>query len=116
MERSLRESRARVRRSRSKSREAGLKRVEVLVPEVHADLVRAYAAQLRRGDSSDTLRQVRKLIAKAYREFHASCLDNIQVNPDTANFADAAIVATALMHRGNAAAFKLGRELKLLLR
>jgi hypothetical protein len=104
----------RVSKSRQRRRLAGLKRVEVLVPADHADAVRAYAAQLREGSQSESLVRLRKLIASAYQRFHAMCLDNIQVNPEKADFADAAIVAAALMHRGNAEAYKLGREISRL--
>lgn len=106
----------RVRQSRERRRQAGLKRIEVFVPKDMADLVKAYAAQLREGSQSEVMGQVRKLVAKAYRKFHASCLDNIHVNPDSADLADAVVVAAALMHRGNAEAFKLGRQIRSLAR
>ena len=106
----------RVHRSRRRMRQAGLKRVEVLVPEGQVDLVKAYAAKLREGSRSEALAEIRKLVAKAYRKFHATCLDNISVNPDEADFGDAVVVAAALMHRGNAEAFKLGRQIRALAR
>ena len=40
--------------------------------------------------------------------------ENLSVDPEKADFADAAVVAAALMHRGNAAAYKLGRQLRSL--
>jgi hypothetical protein len=104
----------RVSRSRQRRKVAGLRRVEVLVPANHADAVRAYAAQLREGSQSEALVQLRKLIASAYQRFHAMCLDNISVDPEKADFADGAIVAAALMHRGNTEALKLGREISRL--
>lgn len=104
----------RVRQSRERRRRAGLKRIEVFVPSDKADLVKAYAAQLREGSRSQVVSQVRKLVAKAYRKFRASCLDNIDVDPDSADLADAAVVAAALMHRGNAEAFRLGRQIRSL--
>lgn len=106
----------RVQQSRERRRRAGLKRVEVLVPIDKADMLKAYAAQLREGSQSEALQEVRKLVAKAYRKFRASCLDNISINPDDADFADAAVVAAALMHRGNAEAFRLGRQIRSLAR
>jgi len=108
--------RERVRQSRERHRRAGLKRIEVIVPEDKADLLRAYAAQLREGSRSEVIEQVRKLVRKAYRKFHARCLDNIHIDPDSADLADAAVVAAALMHRGNAEAFKLGRQIRSLVR
>lgn len=106
----------RVRQSRARHRQAGLKRIEVVVPKDKADLLKAYAAQLREGSQSEVLGQVRKLVAKAYRNFRASCLDNIQVNPESADMPDAAVVAAALMYRGNAEAFKLGRQIRKLVK
>lgn len=106
----------RVRQLRERRRRAGLKRVEVLVPEDKADLVKAYAAQLREGSQSEVVEQARKLVKEAYRKFHARCLDNIQIDPDRADLADAAVVAAALIHRGNAEAFKLGRQIRRLIR
>jgi hypothetical protein len=107
-------ARQRVSKVRERHRKAGFKRVEVLVPKDQVDALKAYAAQLREGSQSERVEKARKLIAKAYRQFHASCLDNIDVNPEDANLSDAAVVAAALMHRGNAEAFKLGRQLRSL--
>ena len=79
-------------------------------------MVKAYAAQLREGSHSEALAEIRSLVTKAYRKFHASCLDNISVDPERAEFADAMVVAAALMNRGNAEAFKLGRQIQNLAR
>jgi hypothetical protein len=107
-------SKERVRRSRMRRLQAGLKRIEVLVPADQVDMVKAYAAELREGGHSAAMSEVRKLIAKAYRKFHASCLDNISVDPEKAGFPDAMVVAAALMHRGNAEAYKLGSQIRSL--
>jgi hypothetical protein len=104
----------RVRKSRDRRRLAGLKRLEVFVPNDKVDLVKAYVAQLRDGSNEEARDRIRILLSKAYQNFGASCLDNIQVDPARADFADAAIVAAALMHRGNADAYKLGRQLRSL--
>lgn len=106
----------RVVRVRARHRAAGLRRIEVLVPEDQVDAVRAYAAQLREGSQSQRVEQARKLLATAYRKFHATCLDNIGIDPETASLPDAAVVAAALMHRGNAEAFKLGKQISKLAR
>lgn len=106
----------RVQKSRERRRRAGLKRVEVLVPEDKTEFVKAYAAELREGSESDVKRQVRDLIAEAYRRFHASCLDNIDIDPEQADFPDAAVVAAALMNRGNSEAFRLGRRIRNLIK
>ena len=109
-------SKERVRASRARRRDSGLKRVEVYAPADKIDLVKAYAAQLRDGSGEETLAAARKLIARAYKRFHASCLDNIDIDPQRADLSDAAIIAIALMHRGGAEAYKLGRELRKLVR
>lgn len=106
----------RVRHSRQRRHAAGLKRVEVYVPADKADFVKAYAAQLRQGSQSESVERARKLIAQAYRRFHASCLDNIDIDPERADLSDAAVIAAALMHRGNAEAYKLGSEIRKLVR
>ncbi len=104
--------RERIRRLRDRRRQAGLMRVEVLVPKERADAVKAYAAQLREGSQSERLVEVRRLIAKAYKKYRVTCLDNIDVKPNDADFPTAMIVAAALMHRGNAEAFRLGRQIR----
>ena len=106
----------RVRHSRRRREAAGFKRVEVYVPADKADYLRAYAAQLREGSESETVQAVRKLVAQAYRRFRASCLDNIEIDPEHASLSDAAVVAAALMHRGNPEAYKLGAEIRKLAR
>src|SRR5262245_40344797 len=102
----------RVFQSRRRQRQAGFKRVEVLVPIHQVDQLKAYVAQLRHGSESEALARMRKLIASAYQRFHAACLDNISVDPEKAGFGDGAVVAAALMHRGNSEAYKLGREIR----
>lgn len=104
----------RVYKSRERQRRAGLKRVEVFVPKEQVDKLKAYAAQLREGSESEAVREARQLISKAYKKFRAKCLDNIHVDPEKAGLSDAAVVAAALMHRGNAEAYNLGRRLSRL--
>ena len=106
----------RVNRSRARRRQAGLKRVEVFVPADQVEKLKAYAAQLREGSESEAVKEARQLIAKAYRKYRAKCLDNIDVDPEKAGLADAAVVAAALMHRGNAEAYNLGRMLARLVK
>ncbi len=106
----------RVYQSRERRRRAGLKRVEVFVPNDQVEKLKAYAAQLREGSESEAVKEARKLIAKAYRKFRARCLDNIDVDPEKAELPDAAVIAAALMHRGNAEAYSLGKRLSRLAR
>ena len=106
----------RVHKSRERRRRAGLKRVEVFVPANQVDKLKAYAAQLREGSESEAVKEARMLIAKAYRKYRARCLDNIDVDPEKAGLADAAVIGAALMHRGNSEAYSLGRMLVRLAR
>lgn len=106
----------RVSRLRDRKKRAGLKRVEVFIPADKLSLLKAYVAELRASSQSEAKERARKLIAKAYKQFYASYLDNIKVNPETADFADAAIVAAALIHRGNSEAYRLGQEINKLIR
>ena len=106
----------RVRQSRERRRQAGLKRVEVMVPKEKVEQLKAYAADLREGSQSEVVSEARKLIARAYRKYRARCLDNILIDPENAGLSDAAIVAAALMHRGDADAYKLGQQLNRLAR
>lgn len=101
---------------RKKAADVGLKRVEVLVPIDKVDALKAYAADLREGDASEKLKQVRKLIRSAYGQYHARHLDNISINPEQADFADAAIVAAALMNKGSGKAYELGQRIRRLAR
>lgn len=93
-----------------------MKRVEVFVPVDQVDKLKAYAAQLREGSKSEAVNEARKLIAKAYKRFRARCLDNIDVDPETAELPDAAVIAAALMHRGDSEAYNLGKRLSRLAR
>jgi hypothetical protein len=106
----------RVHQFRSRRQVAGFKRVEVFVPSDKVDLLKAYVAELRDGSDSAVKEKLRRLLEKAYRNHHARCLDNIHVDPAKADFGDAAVVAAALMHRGNAEAYRLGREISGLVR
>ncbi len=106
----------RVQQSRERRRRAGLKRVEVFVPNEKVNQLKAYAADLREGSQSEVVNEARKLIARAYKKYRAQCLDNISVDPQSASLSDAAVIAAALMHRGDAEAYKLGQQLNRLAR
>ena len=101
----------RVYQSRERRRRAGLRRVEVFVPAEQVDQLKAYAAHLREGSESEAVKEARKLIARAYKKYRAKYLDNIDIDPEKAGLADAAVIAAALMHRGNSEAYNLGRKL-----
>ena len=93
-----------------------MKRVEVFVPEDKVDQLKAYAADLREGSQSEVVNEARKLIAKAYKKYRARYLDNISVDPQNAGLSDAAVIAAALMHRGDSEAYQLGLQLNRLAR
>lgn len=105
----------RVKKYRQRAKDAGLVRVDVLVPKEKVDALKIYASQLNEDSNSERLKEVRKYIRKAYKKFHASCLDNIDIDPDKAQFSDAAVISAALIHRGKSDAFKLGRQIRELI-
>lgn len=105
----------RVKKYRQRAKEAGLVRVDVLVPKGKVDALKIYAAQLSDDSNAERLKEVRQHIRKAYKKYRASCLDNIDIDPDEAQFADAAVISAALIHRGKAEAFKLGRQIRELI-
>lgn len=110
---------SRMHKHRQRLKRAGLKRVEVFVPEAKVEQLKAYAAGLRDGDESERLNQLRKLIKKAYGQYYARYLDNISVDPESARFSDGAIIAAALMNRprsNNSRAYELGQQLRKLCR
>ncbi len=106
----------RVQKSRERRRRAGLKRVEVFVPQDKVNQLKAYAADLREGSQSAVVNEARKLIARAYKKYRARYLDNISIDPKSAKLSDAAVIAAALMHRGDTEAYKLGQQLNRLSR
>lgn len=107
---------ARVQRHREKTRKKGLVRVEVSVPKDYVNQLKQYAENLRAKAQSGHLEEVRGLVRVAIGQYRASCLDNIEVDPDRADLEEARVVAQALMERGNTSAFELGRKLRKLSR
>jgi|GEM_PF-1677094 len=113
------EKKSRMHKHRERLRKAGLKRVEVFVPEEKVEQLKAYAADLRHGDNAERLRHIRKLIKQAYSDYYARYLDNISIEPEQADFSDAAIIAAALMNRAgsnSSKAYNLGQQLRKLSR
>lgn len=84
-------------------------KVEVLVPPSARDDVLRLAAKLR-SEHRDT-RELRSLCARALSLYRARILDNVDLDrlPDLR--ARAGVIARALMERGDARAFVLGREI-----
>jgi hypothetical protein len=101
--------RQRIEKYRSSGGAADLVRVEVLVPPAARDDVLRLAAQLRSDHRDD--KELRSLCARALSLYGARVLDNVDLDrlPDLR--ARAGVIARALMERGDAQAFVLGREI-----
>ncbi len=96
---------------RSRIAKAGLKRVEVYVPEDKVELLKAYAKELKDGQQSVDILEIRKLLKLAHKRYKAKHLDNISIDVENAGFREAAIVAAALKHGGDKEAYKLGLKI-----
>jgi hypothetical protein len=99
----------RVKKYRSEGGAADLARVEVLVPSSARKEILAIAARLRaeyRGN-----KELRSLYDNALRSYRARILDNVDLDrlPDLRS--RAAVVARALIDRGDARAFAMGRQM-----
>jgi len=99
----------RVQKYRSEGGAADLVRVEVLVPPSARDEILAVASQLRAKHRSN--KELRTLYDQALRSYRARVLDNIDLDrlPDFRS--RAAVVARAMIDRGDARAFAMGRQM-----
>lgn len=102
-------ARRRVKRYRSAGGAADLTRVEVLVPPSARDEIIAIASRLRaeyRGN-----KELRSLYGDALKLYRTRILDNIDLDrlPDLRS--RAAVVARAMIDRGDARAFAMGRQM-----
>lgn len=99
----------RVKKYRSEGGAAGLARVEVLVPPSARDEILAIASRLR-AEYRDN-KELRSLFDKALRLYRARILDNVDLDrlPDLRS--RAAVVARAMIDRGDARAFAMGRQM-----
>jgi hypothetical protein len=99
----------RVKKYRSEGGAADLARVEVLVPSSARKEILAIASRLRaeyRGN-----KELRSLYDNALQFYRARILDNVDLDrlPDLRS--RAAVVARALIDRGDARAFAMGRQI-----
>jgi hypothetical protein len=101
--------RHRIEKYRSSGGAADLVRVEVLVPPFGRDDVLRLAAKLR-SEHRDN-KELRGLYDLALSLYGARVLDNIDLDRLPGLRARAGVVARALMERGDARAFVLGREI-----
>ena len=99
----------RVERYRSEGGAADLARVEVLVPPSARGEILAMAAQLRAKHRVN--KELRSLYDDALRSYRTRILDNVDLDrlPDLRS--RAAVVARALIDRGDARAFAMGRQM-----
>ncbi|MBC7576619.1 hypothetical protein [Tardiphaga sp.] len=102
-------ARDRIKKYRRCGGAADLVRVEVLVPSLARDEVLRLAERLRDEHRSD--RELEVLCAQALSQYSVRILDNVDLDrlPDLR--ARAVVIAKAMMERGDAQAFVLGREL-----
>jgi hypothetical protein len=102
-------ARKRVRKYRSEGGAAGLARVEVLVPPSARNEILALASRLRaeyRGS-----KKLRSLYDDALKSYRTRILDNVDLDRLTDFRSRAAVVARAMIDRGDARAFAMGRQM-----
>jgi len=103
-------ARARVQKYRQSGGASDLARVEVLVPHARREEILASAARMRLEHRSSK-RRLEALCAEAGEKYSVRIFDNV----DLARASDlperASVVAAALMERGDARAFHLGRRI-----
>jgi hypothetical protein len=101
--------RQRIEKYRRSGGAADLVRVEVLVPPSARDDVIRLAARLR-SDHRDS-KELRRMCDRALSQYGSRILDNVDLErlPDLR--ARAGVIARAMIERGDARAFALGREI-----
>ncbi len=105
-------ARDRIRKYRQSGGASDLVRVEVLTPkDGRADIV-ALAARLR-GGHREKKQRLEGLLAAAIGRYGARIEDNIDLGKAEDLAAKARLVASALIERGDARAFALGRRLQI---
>lgn len=99
----------RVKKYRNEGGAADLVRVEVLVPPLARKEILAIASRLRAEHRSN--KELRSLYDDALRSYRVRILDNVDLDrlPDLRS--RAAVVARALIDRGDARAFAMGRKI-----
>jgi hypothetical protein len=109
----LNPARRRVKKYRSEGGGADLARVEVLVPPSARDEILAIASRLRAEHRGN--KELRSLYERALELYRARILDNVDLDrlPDLRS--RAAVVARAMIDRGDARAFSMGRRMLALL-
>jgi hypothetical protein len=101
--------RRRIEKYHSSGGAADLVKVEVLVPPSARDDILRLAASLRSEHRGS--KELRRLCDRALSLYGARVLDNVDLDRLPALRARAGVIARALMERGDARAFVLGREI-----
>lgn len=104
-------ARDRVKKYREVGGASDLVRVEVLVPRSRRDEIVADAARLR-ADFRERKEHVRELCMKAAERYSVRMLDNVDLARIPGVMDQAAVIADALLERGDARAFVLGRRIQ----
>ena len=102
-------ARKRVKKYRSEGGAADLARVEVLIPPSARKEILEIASRLRREHRAN--KELRVLYDNALRSYGTRVLDNVDLDrlPDFRS--RAAVVARAMIDRGDARAFAMGRQM-----
>lgn len=103
-------ARARVKRYREEGGAADLVRLEVLVAPADREAVLALAKHLREAHRAKK-RAIEAAIRNAVDKYRVRVLDNVDLDRIRDVSSKARIVAGALMERGDARAFVMGRKL-----
>jgi hypothetical protein len=105
----MKAARQRVKRYRSEGGGADLARVEVLVPPSARKEILEVASRLRAEHRSN--KELRTLYDKALASYRVRILDNLDLDRLPGFRSRAAVVARAMIDRGDARAFALGRRM-----
>lgn len=103
-------ARDRVKRYRETGGAADLVRVEVLVPQAGRDAIVSAASRLREEHRAEQLR-LRGHLERALELYGSRLTDNIDLERAGDLRSRARIVANALMERGDARAYVIGRQM-----
>ena len=102
-------ARKRVEKYRNEGGAADLARVEVLVPPAAREEILAIASRLRAEHRNN--KALRSLYDKALQLYRTRILDNVDLDRLPNLRARSAIVARAMIERGDARAFAMGRQI-----
>lgn len=103
-------ARDRVRRYREIGGASDLVRVEVLVPLAQRDAIVSEAARMRAAHREKKQR-VKALCAKAVDRYAVRVFDNVDLSRVSDPLKQGSVIASALIERGDARAFAMGRQI-----